>query len=359
MSWRIRSVAKEAWRNVHCSPLRSGLIVALTAATIGALAFAELTTTSNLIVHQAEIDAAGGHVYVATSETGLPAGRCSTLYLQTGVESSGEMAALPPVAPTKSPGSSLSAFAATPAILAMLTEANDVESIIAARFGYFVGSEAAQELGLSPGMAVDIGEGPHPVLGVVDTALRNTRTGRSILTPASVAVDSTTCMVAYERGAVTGRREFLAAAFSDVDDVSIDPLIRLGGFSRDPLQDMRRRPTQSAWVLVGAVLAMISWGELWFRRSDIGLYRALGTPRSALVVIGSTESLLTTVPGWLIGFAWAVAIQSASVGRLPSGDALRVAFRSGISAILLFLALMSLPLLITARESIADQLKDL
>lgn len=359
MSWRLMSVVSEAWRNVYSSPLRTGLIGVVTAATIGALAFAEMTTISGIIDYQSEIDAAGGHAYIATSETGLPAGRCSALYLQTGVAASGEMAALPSVTPTKTVGRSYSSSAATPAALEMLTEHNGIESLVATQFGYFVGHEAARELGLSPGMALDIGNGPHPVLGVIETTLRNTRTGRSVLIPGSVEAISTTCMVEYERGAVAGRRDFVAAAFSDVDDVAVDPLIKLGEFSRDPLQDMRQRPTGTAWVLVGITLTIVVWIVLWFGRSDIGLYRALGTPRSALITIKALESTLIAVPGSIIGFVWATAIRSATEGHLPDSAALAIALLSALSAMLLFLGLASLPLLLATRESIADQLKDL
>ncbi|MCB1247051.1 MAG: hypothetical protein KDB69_07295, partial [Acidimicrobiia bacterium] len=149
-----------------------------------------------------------------------------------------------------------------------------------------------------------------------------------------------------------------AAVFAASGDAIAAPLIRLDEFSRDPLAELAERPTRYGWILAGAVIALTVWVMAWFRRSDIGLYRAFGTRTSGLTIIGSVEAIVPLVVGAIVGTMWGVVVAGILAGESMAADQWSIVGRSVASGLLLAIVAAPLPWAIASREPIADQLKD-
>ncbi len=73
------------------------------------------------------------------------------------------------------------------------------------------------------------------------------------------------------------------------DSLNVRSLIALDSFARDPNQELATRPNARAWWIVAILLALTIWIVVWTRRSEVGLYRAIGTSASQLGVLGAVE----------------------------------------------------------------------
>jgi len=358
VTWRLRDLIVDGFRNVTGSPIRSVLLGVAAAGIVGALVVAELSTTDDLLAFRDEFVAAGGNVVVASNEQGLPAGRCAALQANPGIVATAAVALGEPVEVDHAPGTLFQTGAITTGGLALFApDAPATVAHIADR--WIVGTAAADELGLTEGMWLTIGDATRKVGAVIDTETRNPQIARWILTIIPAAGTATQCWVEYEPGAATGRAEYLETVFADTGDGLITrPWIRLDEFARDPITELASRPQAGAWLPAGLLLAVIAWLATWFRRSHIGLYRAVGTTPTQLLILGAIETVTPLVVGAAAGFAWATASWVAAHTGYPTTDQLTIALRTTASVVLLTAATAPLLWPITARQSIAQQLKD-
>lgn len=357
-TWRLRDLFVDAVRNVISSPGRSLLLAAATAGLVGALVFAELSTTDDLLAFESRFVESGGNVIVAFSEEGLSASRCVAMAAVSGVVGTAAVTPEPPVKIAQAPGTLFNAGTVTAGALTLFTpEPLTLGPGIVDR--WVVGSAAATELGLSEGLwlAVDGGRA-RQVAAVMDTGVRNPQIDRWILSIAPAAGAARQCWVEFAPGATTGREEMIETVFADNSDLEVTPWIRLDEFSRDPVSELAARPQTSAWLVAGLLLAGIGWLGTWFRRSQIGLYRAVGTGPAALLVIGAIEYAIPVVFGTMAGALWAIAAWTATTTGFPDSDQLVIVARSTASTTLLALTVAPLLWPAMARGTIAQQLKD-
>jgi len=358
-TWRVRDLVIDAVRNVGGSPVRSLLLGVTTAGLIGALVFTELSTTNDLLAFEHRFIDSGGNVVVAYSDDGLDTRRCAAMASMSGILETAAVTPGSPVEVAQAPGTLFSTGTITTGALTLFT-LEPPASVTDVFDRWVIGSAAATELGLSEGMWLTVsGSEPRRVGAVIDTEARNPQIDRWILTVAPAAGIARQCWVEFTPGATTGRNEMVETIFADSSDILVTPWIRLDEFSRDPLTELAARPQTNAWLIAGLLLAGISWIGTWFRRSHIGLYRAVGTGPAALLIIGAVEYAIPILLGGLAGTLWAAAAWTATTASgFPDADQLAIAVRTAASTMLL--ALVTAPLLwpAAARGSIAQQLKD-
>lgn len=348
----------DAVRNVTGAWVRSVLLALVAGGVVGALVFIELSTTDELLAFRGGFIDSGGNMFVAASEEGLASDRCAALASTEGVIGSAGIVSGPPMETTLAPGTLFSTGGVTIGALGLFSlepagSAADVAD------GWIVGASAATELGVTEGMWLGIGGAtPRSVSVVIDAETRNPRIDRWIMEVQPPTGTVTECWVEFAAGVTTGRQETVSAVFADAADIIVVPWIRLDEFSRDPVAELAGRSQASAWIIAGLLIAVMGWLVTWFRRSQIGLYRAVGTGPSGLLVLGAVELGIPVISGALIGSLWAAAIWSADSAGYPGVDQLAIATRTATSTVLLALAVGPLLWPLTARGSIAEQLKD-
>lgn len=357
MNWRVFDLVAEAWRNLRAAPGRTFLLVGVTAVLMGGLAFVETSMTSELIEFNDRYVAAGSNAVVVYSDTGLPASTCSTTRSLSGVLAGGAVSSTMSVETDMAPGTLFNTAAGTTGLWDVIAT-SQVTRTGADGSGWIIGEAAADELGLSPGMMLGIDGHLQDVDSVVDTELRDPQASRWIMTTMAPTGLAAQCWIEYEPGITTGRIESASAIFAGVDDAIAVPLIRLDEFSRDPVAELANRPARYGWVVAGSVIALTVWVMAWFRRADIGLYRALGTRSSGLTIIGSIEAAVPLTIGATLGTLWGVAVAVAVSRSSIGADQWSIVLRSVGSGVLLALIAAPLPWTLGAREPIADQLKD-
>lgn len=357
MNWRVSDLVAEAWRNLRAAPGRTFLLVGLTAALAGGLAFAEMDTTYDLIDFNQRYVAAGGNGVVVFSDSGLPASTCASADTYEGVLGAGAISAPASVETDVAPGTLFNTAAGTTGLWNVIATDSTTFSTTQGG-GWILGEAAATELGLVPGMWLGIDGVVRVVDQVADTELRDPQASRWIMSPMAPTGTAVQCWIEFDAGVSSGRIDAAAAIFAGTDDAIAAPLVRLDEFSRDPVAELASRATRFGWVLAGLVIALTVWVMAWFRRSDIGLYRALGTRSSGLTIIGSIETAVPLLVGAVVGTVWGVVIAAALAGEATGADQWLIVARSTASAVLLAVVVGPLPWALGAREPIADQLKD-
>ena len=356
--WRLRDLVVDAAHNVAGSPARTLLLGVVAAGVVGGLVFTELSFSQDLLDFQAGFDASGGNVVVASNDDGLPAARCDALGGLDGIVAAAALEPGGPVEMNVAPGTLFQTGAFTAGGLRLFTT-GAAPTVAAVVDRWVIGQAAAEELGVEPGMWLAVADVSRQVGAVIDTEPRNPQIARWILTVTAPVGTATQCWVEYQPGAVSGRIELVDTVFADTgDNLVVRPWIRLDEFARDPVAELAQRPQRTAWIAAGLLLAALVWLATWFRRADIGLYRAVGTGPAALLVLGAVEAALPLLVGGIAGALWAVAAWAAATGHTPDPDQTLIATRTAASTLLVALAAAPLLWPITARQSIAQQLKD-
>lgn len=147
-----------------------------------------------------------------------------------------------------------------------------------------------------------------------------------------------------------------AAAAVVTDDpatVQVADIVFRGAFVQPPLQRYRVRPTALAWIVAGGLLGLMGTAVHGLRRSDMGLYRALGARRGDVAVVLAVESAL----GMAAGLSVAVAVAWLLHNTVAQGSlALSVITVSRAAAVAAATIVVAIPAAV--RGHAADQLKD-
>jgi hypothetical protein len=357
MSWRIRDLVVEGLRNLAGSPARSTMLAVAAGAVIGALVFVELSTTEDLLAFEQRFVDSGGNVVVAFSEQGISTGRCHSLTAMSGVKASAAIAVGPAVEAGNSPGTLFNSGTVTAGAIGLFA-VDSARPVGESVDRWILGSEAAKELGLREGSWLAVGSTRRQVGVVIDTETRNPQIARWILETGAPSGTSQQCWVEFLPGARTGRVETIDTVFAGSSDVVVTPWIRLDDFARNPTEELAARPQIYAWIVAGLILSAIAWIATWFRRSQIGLYRAVGTGPAALLILGTVEYAAPILTGAIAGTLWATAAWTATTDGFAHYDQLVIAYRTAASAAFLATATAALLWPATAKGSIAEQLKD-
>jgi hypothetical protein len=355
-NWRIRDLFRESVGNDAGSRGRTLILGGSALLVVGALFLSDLLVTGGILDFQRRYVESGGNLYIASSKSGLDAARCAALVSLPGVKGSAAVSPGPRARVLSEPGTLYWTGIVTMGAIRLLTTASTIQAVdLQGRV--LVGADAAQELGVVPGSWLGIeGTKPKQVGAVVDSEDRDPALNRWIAAVAAPIGLARECWVEFDAGVKTGRQETMFAMFTG-PDVVVQPVKRLDEFSRDPVGELAGRPQTIAWLYAGLLLALLGWLSSWFRRSDVGLYRAVGTGSPALLVIAAGEFVIPVVVGALGGALWALAWWMAEHGN-PTSDQLYVASRTAASIVLLAVTCTPLSWIVLGRESIATQLKD-
>ena len=325
-TWRLGTLVAEAVRNLAASWPRTVVTAFAVAGLVGALAWSELSTTSSILGFHRGFIAAGGNVVVASHEQGLPASRCAALAARPDVMAAGALNPVGTAETNLAPGTLFQTAEFTPGIMAVWNPPDQMETALAD--GIVVGSAVATELGLTDGMNLGYGNPPAPVV-VVDTEDRNPQTARWIMIAIAPQGSAGQCWVELQPGAASTGQALMEHVFADAGpELAVRPLIRLDQFARDPQSELTDRPQVGAWIPAGATLTLLIWLGLWFRRSDLSLYRILGTTRIGLWHQTQTETILVLLIAGAIGYLWAVTSYGAITGIDPTTDQYLIAVRT-------------------------------
>ncbi len=359
MSWRPWELVHEAWLNVVTSPWRAGGLVLAMSAIFGGLAGLELHEASELTGFQDNFLRSGGYVALGIPADGEPLGaaRCEALNGQPGVVAAGAVFAPEPDTLETAPSVRFQRAAVTRGVLRVWDPRLRMEP--SGERELVLGVALARELALRVGSwAILEGQQPARVAGVAEVERRNPQVARWALeiVPPAGAIEE--CWVEFEPGAYEGGLAALPAIFTTGDKEAIArPYIRRDQFTRDPAAEWASRPQKDGWPLAAGVVAGLFALTAWFRRSELGLYLAVGTPRRSLMAMLAVEVLLVVVFAVALAIAYALAI--AEVLRCsPGWDEVRVVSRTAGSAALLALALSPTLAVLVVRGSIAELLKD-
>lgn len=356
MTWRIASLIEEGFANLRANIFRSLLLTALCAAGFGGLAFIELRQGMELTNFARDFREGGAYVAIASVPAGgLSGARCESLNGTEGVVAAGAWRGTGQATFPTAPGVLFQSADVTVGVLRVW----DTRQVLGSGSGLVVGPAMATELGLRTGLVVTFAaEGPVRVSGVGDFERRNPQAARWALSPVSPAGTFDECWVDFEPGAYAAGKDALAARFAEGSaDPAVRPYRRSDEFTRDPAAEWDTRPQKRGWAAVSLGLFGFAVAAAWFRRSEAGLYLAIGTRRAQLAIMGAAEGWPLVMAGWSLGFSYAVAAQSLW-GSEPTRDIVMRAAVTSASAALLLLALIPWASALVARGSIATLLKD-
>jgi len=357
MTWKLRSIAGEAVRNFLSAPIRSIVLICLFASLIGSLALAELAFTGGLIEFTKQYERSGGHIVVATSDSGLSASRCEELNSRPEIAAAGGVVETGSEYLATAPATIISTAAVTSGLLAVWDPTAQHGAITSE--GTAMGQALAAELNFNAGTWINLdGMGPMPIGVVVDTEDRNPYVSRSLfaIAPSIGTVDE--CWVEFRAGAFNAGLPYVQTLFSDAGpELSVRPWILLDEFSRNPTEDLASRIQRFAWMLIAVLASLMAWLMIWFRRSELGLYRALGSTKGALLLLVQTEIVLIAALALPIGIAWATFIQTM-IGAAPTTGQLLLSVRSATMAAGASAVIAPLAALVVGRHALLELLKD-
>jgi uncharacterized protein YhhL (DUF1145 family) len=342
--WRIRSVVIEASSNVAAAAMRTLLITAGFGMAFGSIVWIELDFTTDLL----------GYVGVVTSEElPIPAASCEALNGLTGVVAAGGIRQSGLTSVESAPGTLFQRAYITVGIIRVWDpSARRVPS----NGAHGLGSAAARYLGVRSGSPITpSGETTRPAY-VIGLERRNEQASGwffNIVPPHGV-VDQ--CWVELAPTAYAGWIAAIPAQFPH-HQVAVRRVAALDQFSRDPATELERRSHRFAWLAVGAILAAITSIASWFRRSEMGVYRAFGMPRVGLLLMHQVETMMIGVASLAMAVVWAVALFASNYG-FPETDQIQIAASAAAKALLLLIIAAPIGATLAARGDPAMLLKE-
>lgn len=357
--WRLFELSREAARSLYGSRLRSLSLVFGIASVVGLLTFTELRATSNVIAFQRSVEAKGGWIGIIANPDGtLPARECDALAQASWVMEAGGLKRSDSIELTKAPGTLFQTAIATSGAVRIWS--SDPPSYGDLSTGVAVGLETANEVGLQSGMQVtEMGSsGTLRVGAVVSVEERYPAASRWIVKITAPIDRIDECWVEFKPGLLEAGLGAASLSFPEATRIEARRLIRLDGFARGPRSELANRPQVHAWLPAGVLIAAVMWLVVWFRRADIGLYRAIGTNGPSLLVLVQLESLMVCVPALVSGYLWAALLFAIQQDGFPGWDEFGIALRSVMSATLVAIVLAPIVVLAVGRDQIANQLKD-
>ena len=335
-------------------------MVVIAGAVFGTVAFLELRTSRDLLGFVEGFERSGGYVAVVVPAEGstVDASVCEGLNELDFVVSAGALMATELTSFTAAPGLLFQRAPISQGILEVWAPGRRIRAGDG-RPALVAGAALADELGLRPGSFLQpVGGAPTEIVAVVDTQKRNPQASRWALEIVPPVGSVEACWVELSRDAYEAGIGTLPAFFAGGDE---PPIVRRyrrrDEFTRDPLAEFRARPQRLGWVAAAGPVVGTFWLMTWFRRSELGLYLALGTGRATVATMLAVEAMVILTLAYVLGVAYGFALDAA-LHHEPGFATALLAVRTSISAALLAAALAPLGALLFVRGTIADLLKD-
>lgn len=356
--WRLAALTGEAARNLVAAWPVTLAVSLITSGTMFALAWTEYSTTSGILDYQRAFLAAGGNVLVAEDQNQLQVSQCSALVRHEEVEVSGALETGMAVDTNVAPGTLFQTATVTSGTLTVMSGGSKTASDLGDRVA--VGNNTARELGLANGSWLGVNQHPTKRVVVVDVEARNPNATRWIFRTIPPSGRASSCWVEFSAWAAPYGEAMLGHWLGDSDsELAIEPLVSLNEFARDPQVELRERPQANSWVVVGMMLTTFVWVALWYRRSEFGLYRVLGTTRTQMLYMAQLETFLLVGLSGLAGHLWAT-FAFAFVGAVDlTIDQLAIAARTTASTLIITMVIgPSSLLLVSGGQRLSNMLKD-
>jgi hypothetical protein len=361
LSWQLGELARDAARAASVPLWRAVLVVIGVGLFVFALTTAELSTTQDVIEFQRTLDEKGLWVGVLSNPDGMLSARnCQSLESRSWVVGAGGVRLGGSETFTQAPSTPFQTAWVTPGVVRIWTQGTAQPTFGAMSSGAVVGEEVATEVGLAARSFVqpETSVRPLQVGAVVNVDNRFPNASRWLMYVTGPVGTVNECWIEIAPGSLPAALASASLAFPGVANIDARPLISLNDLSRDPATELSERPQADAWIAAGAAMVTINWLVTWFRRSDIGLYRALGTDTTSLWFMSQIETILLHSLGAIAGYSWAVVVFALPQGDLPLVDQLTVSGRTSASAVLVSIALSPLATFLVGRDQVSDQLKD-
>ncbi len=360
--WRASALVVEAARNTVSAPLRTvvlGLGVVLFAASATFVDSGELIAIRD---REHQFTEAGGYIVEARltdQDDGLPRSlsteACRSAGLREGVERSGSLTLMGPVSIDRLPDVEFQAAVAT--VEAIYTLGDVGPGAIGTRENsVVVGAGLAEDLGFRADDRVVVDGRTYLIDAVVDFEPRYEQAQRWMILVSAQELDSTQCWLGVRPEQFDDVVAALPSAFPAAAPVEIKRLQAPDSFSLGPVEAVATRVEQFAWIPAALASALLFWAMVWFRRSELALYRLVGTSRAELWLLYTCEAAMLAVPALYVGVAIALGA-AAGMGSLIGLELVVILVRQMLACAGLLSLLAGLPVAVT-RMDLLSALKE-
>lgn len=357
--WRVREILGEGLRSLRSGGWRVGLLVGAMVTGVALVTYAEVAAVQEVTDLQRALEHAGLGVYVASADEPPDGWACTALADNGAVVSAGGASSKDSVILATAPGSSYRVVEANAATVEIWVHEFFEPHSSLDQPALYPGARTAEELGLGTGGIVSTDAGTYLIPGVLDTEDRNPTISRTFVAIMSPTPTVDECWVSFVRGVPeTDARGLIASALSPSNGLAVRPVIAVDEFTRNPMTEFSNRPERNLWLPTGAAVTLLFWMTWWFRRTETGLYRALGMNGGAALLMSQTEVIVIVIVSAVSGFQFGL-LASVALGPEPGLPHLETAFRSSVLMALLVLSASALPQLVMGRGgSLATLMKD-
>lgn len=362
--WKSRIVLREIWRSLVTSGWRTLLLLFVSAGLLYAVATTELRVAENALTTEQAQTASGKYTYSAsaiptattTAATGLDGGRCLALEYRSHVVASGGFTLRDSVTIARAPGVRTELVDIVGPMQALWDSSLQADTY--PERGLWISTALATSIGFRPGSEILLDGLPPTQVGVFDPSRRSPEAAIWIAGLVAPTTPVSQCWVEFapasaEAGATALRSWFAGYGIT----VSVAPVLVAGKFSLNPVADFDQRPNRFAWFPAGVSLGLVFAVVGWFKRSEIALYRTLGSGIAQTAVIFVAQGVVILIGAWLFSTS-VMAITFVEALDNFGQDPMRLGLRSGLLASLLGVALQTPVLVLLARGETAYQIKD-
>ena len=124
----------------------------------------------------------------------------------------------------------------------------------------------------------------------------------------------------------------------------------------DPVTVFAARSTRYAWAASGVIVGVVVWLIIWFRRSEMALYRTVGSSRGQTTLIFVLPYMALMVVGTLGGLLLGIYIHG--LGTEPTATSLVAASRQSFLTLSLGILIALGGTLLTLGGSIAGHIRN-
>lgn len=352
LSEGVANIGAERWRGV--------VLIVIGAVILTSLVALEIGQRREAVEAEHRLTKAGQYVYIARAavqDTSLDAKRCVALGANPAVVASGGFVAGGDKATilAKAPGWRLSLRAVTGAMPQLMTGDGPGEPVR----GVAALSSQAEALGLVSGSRVVLDASDGAIaLSLLEVTDRIPDPGAWLIHAVAPQGGLDQCWAEFQPGsagvAASVMRTWLSTG---PGDVVVTPLLPPDQLRIAPITRYETRASRYAGPAAGAVLGAVHSLVLWFRRSEVALYRSVGLRRTSTAAIyamvGSTLIAVSTVIGLLFG-----AAATGVTGPPISFPEFQRASLTALVAALMATLLMNAAVLAISSGSISDYIRD-
>jgi hypothetical protein len=353
--WRPSVVAREIGANLLAERWRAAILVVITAGAAFLVVATELEQVRTVLVADAELRDAGRYVYVARAEgttASISPTRCLALGHNKAMVAAGGYTHGGPVTIVKAPGELFEARMIVGDMPTLLSPVHPPSP-----GDLYISQVAATRAGLADGGQTLFGDVPGvATLSVLDTSARIPDPGpwMWIRTSPHNNLDECWAEVIPESDAVA--QQWLTAWLSQGDGtVIVTRFLGEDRLRRDPIAAFHERPNRYAWAATGVMVGTMFWLITWFRRSEVALYRTVGSSRSQTALIFALPSTLLIGAGAFIGALYGLYL--AGLESPVTSSAILTAARQALLTLATALLVNILGTLLTVAGSVASYIR--